>query len=73
MIKAQVYYGQRVMTKIITKLKYTNIDLLANFGGIISLYIGASVMSFIELLFVLGKLMWGFIRDARIKLKEYTK
>ncbi|XP_039492969.1 pickpocket protein 19 [Drosophila santomea] len=72
-IKAQVYYGQRVMTKIITKLKYTNIDLLANFGGIISLYIGASVMSFIEFSFVVGKLMWVFLKDARLKLKEYTK
>ncbi|KRK04185.1 uncharacterized protein Dyak_GE23866, isoform B [Drosophila yakuba] len=73
LIKAQVYYGQRVMTKIITKLKYTNIDLLANFGGIISLYIGASVMSFIEFSFVVGKLMWVFFKDARLKLKEYTK
>jgi len=63
LIRAQIYYGQRVMTKIITKLKHTNLDLLANFGGIISLYIGASVMSFIELAIVLGKLMWVLIKE----------
>ncbi|EDV53205.1 pickpocket protein 19 [Drosophila erecta] len=73
LIKAQVYYSQRVMTKIVTKLKYTHIDLLANFGGIISLYIGASVMSFVELSFVLGKLMWAFFKDRRLKLKVYSK
>ncbi|XP_052856548.1 pickpocket protein 19 [Drosophila gunungcola] len=73
LITAQIYYGQRVMTKIITKLKYTNLDLLANFGGIISLYIGASVMSFIELLFVLGKLMRVVIKDGYAKLKDQIK
>ncbi|XP_017000609.2 pickpocket protein 19 [Drosophila takahashii] len=70
LIKAQIYYGQRVMTKIITKLKYTNLDLLANFGGIISLYIGASVMSFIELSIVLGKLLRVFVKDAYAKVKR---
>ncbi|KAH8266710.1 hypothetical protein KR018_001259, partial [Drosophila ironensis] len=57
-IKVQVYFGQRVMTKIITKLKYTDLDLLANFGGIVSLYIGASAMSFVELFLVTGKVLW---------------
>ncbi|XP_016989083.1 pickpocket protein 19 [Drosophila rhopaloa] len=73
LIKGQIYYGQRVMTKIITKLKYTNLDLLANFGGIISLFMGASVMSFIELVFVVGKLMWVFIKDGYAKLNDQIK
>ncbi|XP_022226193.2 pickpocket protein 19 isoform X2 [Drosophila obscura] len=70
-IKGQVYYGQRVMTKIVTKLKYTNLDLIANFGGIISLYIGASAISFVELFVVLGKLLWTLIREGYSKAKEW--
>ncbi|KAH8384143.1 hypothetical protein KR009_012241 [Drosophila setifemur] len=72
-IKAQVYYGQRVMTKIITKLKYTDLDLLANFGGIISLYIGASMMSFVEFFAVVGKLLWVVIKDGYAKAKGRVK
>ncbi|KAH8232580.1 hypothetical protein KR032_009933 [Drosophila birchii] len=71
LIKAQIYYGQRVMTKIITRLKYTNMDLLANFGGIVSLYIGASALSFVEFFLVLGKLLWALIKDIKESLKSY--
>ncbi|XP_026851223.1 pickpocket protein 19 [Drosophila persimilis] len=70
-IKAQIYYGQRVMTKIVTKLKYTSLDLMAHFGGIISLYIGASAISFVELFVVLGKLLWTLIREGYSKAKEW--
>ncbi|SPP82892.1 blast:Pickpocket protein 19 [Drosophila guanche] len=70
-IKAQIYYGQRVMTKIVTKLKYTDLDILANFGGIVSLYIGASAMSFVELYIMLGKLLWTLITEAYSKAKAW--
>ncbi|XP_034487745.1 pickpocket protein 19 [Drosophila innubila] len=70
-IRTEVYYGQRVITKIETKLQYTFTDWLAGFGGILGLYVGASALSFFELAYVLGKLLWNLLKDgyAKITLK----
>ncbi|KAH8416710.1 hypothetical protein KR222_009831 [Zaprionus bogoriensis] len=67
-IRAEVYYGQRVITKIETKLKYTFQDWVASFGGILGLYIGASALSFAELAYILGKLMWSLLKDVNAKI-----
>ncbi|XP_068155137.1 pickpocket protein 19-like [Drosophila tropicalis] len=69
LIKTQVFYGQRVMTKIVTKLRYTTLDLLANFGGILGLYMGASALSFIEVGYFLVKLLWMLLKDGYLKIK----
>ncbi|XP_017100062.2 pickpocket protein 19 [Drosophila bipectinata] len=73
LIRAQVYYGQRVMTKIITKLKYTDLDLLANFGGIISLYMGASALSFVEVGVLLAKILWALLKSRYEKCMKRIK
>ncbi|KAL7726839.1 hypothetical protein ACLKA6_001907 [Drosophila palustris] len=70
-IRTEVYFGQRVITKIETKLQYTFTDWLAGLGGILGLYVGASALSFFELAYVLGKLLWSLLKDgyAKITLK----
>jgi len=57
-----------VITKIETKLQYTFTDLLAGFGGILGLYVGASVLSFAELAYVLGKIFWSLLKDGYAKM-----
>ncbi|ALC46193.1 ppk19 [Drosophila busckii] len=68
-IKTRIYFGQRVMTKIQTKRKYTYHDWMASFGGILGLYIGASALSFGELASVLIKLLWMLLRQGYAKIK----
>ncbi|KAH8359597.1 hypothetical protein KR093_007789 [Drosophila rubida] len=67
-IRAEVYYGQRVITKIESKLQYTFTDWVAGFGGILGLYVGASALSFAELASVLGKLLWSLLKDGYTKV-----
>lgn len=61
------------MTKIITKLKYTDLDLLANFGGIISLYMGASALSFVELGVLFAKILWNLLKSRYEKCMSWIK
>ncbi|XP_062122171.1 pickpocket protein 19 [Drosophila sulfurigaster albostrigata] len=67
-IRTEVYYGQRVITKIETKLQYTFTDWVAGFGGILGLYVGASALSFAELVYVLVKLLWTLLSDGYTKM-----
>lgn len=67
-IRTEVYYGQRVMTKIETKLKHTSQDWIASFGGILGLYIGASALSFAELIYIFTKLLWSLLKDVYAKI-----
>lgn len=54
--------------KIETKLKYSFVDLVAGFGGILGLYVGASTLSFIELGYIVSQLLWSLLKDAYVKL-----
>ncbi|KAH8312291.1 hypothetical protein KR044_010103 [Drosophila immigrans] len=72
-IRTEVYYGQRVITKIETELQYTFTDLVAGFGGILGLYVGASALSFAELIYVFGKLLWSLLKDGYTKFSPRLK
>ncbi|TDG48729.1 hypothetical protein AWZ03_004841 [Drosophila navojoa] len=63
-IKAEIYYGQRVLMKIETKLRYSFVDWVAGFGGILGLYVGASTLSFVELGYIVARLLWSLLKDA---------
>ncbi|EDV92702.1 GH18908 [Drosophila grimshawi] len=68
-ISADIYYGRRVLTKIVTRLQYTFHDWVASFGGILGLYVGASALSFAELAHVLGQLLWSLFEDLCASFK----
>ncbi|EDW58962.1 pickpocket protein 19 [Drosophila virilis] len=69
-IRADIHYTQRVLMKIETKLKYTFHDWVAGFGGILGLYVGASALSFAELGYAVGQLLWSLLKDVYVKLKS---
>lgn len=56
--------------KIETKLKYTFHDWVAGFGGILGLYVGASALSFAELGYAVGQLLWSLLKDVFVTLKS---
>uniref|UniRef100_A0A1I8P754 Pickpocket protein 19-like n=1 Tax=Stomoxys calcitrans TaxID=35570 RepID=A0A1I8P754_STOCA len=51
--KVDVHYQSEVVIKYRTSLEFTSIDLIANFGGIFGLCLGASMVSAVELLYYL--------------------
>ncbi|KAM7361117.1 pickpocket 20 [Cochliomyia hominivorax] len=49
--KVDVHYQSEVLIQYRTSLEFTSIDLIANFGGIFGLCLGASLVSAVELLY----------------------
>ncbi|XP_059219850.1 pickpocket protein 19-like [Stomoxys calcitrans] len=50
-IDLDVHFVKNTMTKYASRLQYTNMDLAANFGGILGLCLGASVLSVAEVVY----------------------
>ncbi|XP_073821493.1 pickpocket protein 19-like [Musca autumnalis] len=50
-IYAHVYYNRDTLTKYASRLDYTFLDMVAYFGGVLGLFLGASVFSFVEILY----------------------
>uniref|UniRef100_A0A1I8M9E3 Amiloride-sensitive sodium channel n=1 Tax=Musca domestica TaxID=7370 RepID=A0A1I8M9E3_MUSDO len=78
--KVDVHYQSEVVIKYRTSLEFTSIDLIANFGGIFGLCLGASMVSAVELLYYLTvglalylydnnyyRILKQHIRDLRMK------
>lgn len=51
LIEGDIYIGQGVVTKYEARLDYTAFDLIAQFGGILGLSLGASVLSLVEIVY----------------------
>ncbi|XP_073821470.1 pickpocket 20 [Musca autumnalis] len=51
--KIDVHYQSEVVIKYRTSLEFTSIDLIANFGGVFGLCLGASMVSAVELFYYL--------------------
>ncbi|XP_065360282.1 pickpocket protein 19 [Calliphora vicina] len=51
LIQGDIYIGQGVITKYEARLDYTVFDLIAQFGGILGLSLGASVLSLAEVVY----------------------
>ncbi|XP_023308867.2 pickpocket protein 19 [Lucilia cuprina] len=50
-IQGDIYIGQGVVTKYEARLDYTVFDLIAQFGGILGLSLGASILSLAEVVY----------------------
>ncbi|XP_061394358.1 pickpocket protein 19-like [Musca vetustissima] len=56
-ISGEVYFGKNTMTKYSSRLQYTYLDLISNFGGILGLFLGASVLSIVEIVHFFSRFM----------------
>ncbi|XP_075163743.1 pickpocket 20 [Haematobia irritans] len=70
--KVDVHYQSEVVIKYRTSLEFTSIDLIANFGGIFGLCLGASMVSAVELLYYLtfGLALYLYDNNYYTVLKE---
>ncbi|XP_073821510.1 pickpocket protein 19-like [Musca autumnalis] len=50
-ISAEVYFAKNTLTKYVTRVQYNFLGLLSNFGGIMGLCLGASVLSILEMFY----------------------
>ena len=73
LVAFNVYYEELVYTQISESAKVTSIDLVANIGGVLGLFLGTSVLTFtewieliVEIIFIL------FGRDYRQKNTDET-
>ncbi|KAI8123237.1 Pickpocket protein 19 [Lucilia cuprina] len=59
-VHLDIHFQAAYLLKYRTAMRYTFVELLANFGGIIGLFLGASLLSAIELVyhFTLGEMIW---------------
>ena len=64
-IEGDIYFGQSVITKYEARLDYTVFDLIAQFGGILGLTLGASVLSLAEVIYA------GFKIIVILLIKKY--
>uniref|UniRef100_A0A1I8PJ90 Pickpocket protein 19 n=1 Tax=Stomoxys calcitrans TaxID=35570 RepID=A0A1I8PJ90_STOCA len=53
-IIAHIYYTQNTLTKYEARLEFTNMDLWAYFGGVLGLCLGASMLSFAEIVYAMS-------------------
>ncbi|TMW53317.1 hypothetical protein DOY81_001617 [Sarcophaga bullata] len=67
-----VHYQSEVLIQYRTSLEFTSIDLIANFGGIFGLCLGASLVSAVELLYYLtfGFGLYLYDNDYFVVLKQ---
>ncbi|XP_073821515.1 pickpocket protein 19-like [Musca autumnalis] len=50
-IYVHVYYNRKTLTKYLARLEYTFLDMAAYIGGVFGLFLGASALSFVEILY----------------------
>ncbi|XP_037959100.1 pickpocket protein 19-like [Teleopsis dalmanni] len=74
-IELDFFYARNTLMVFKTTLKYTWVDILVSFGGIIALCLGCSLISFVELLYFLfmdvPSCLWHEGKEAeKLKIKE---
>ncbi|XP_011294238.1 pickpocket protein 19-like [Musca domestica] len=59
-ISAEVYFAEETMTKYSARLQYTYMDLISNYGGVLGLCLGASVLSIFEIFYAVIRAIFIF-------------
>nr|XP_036212967.1 pickpocket protein 19 isoform X1 [Bactrocera oleae] len=62
-VHLDVHYSSTYMMQYNTRIRYTFVELLANFGGIIGLFLGASLMSGVELFYYFTIGLYTYLRQ----------
>ncbi|XP_050339415.1 pickpocket protein 19-like [Bactrocera neohumeralis] len=62
-VHLDVHYASNYMMSYSTRIRYTFVELLANFGGIIGLFLGASLMSGVELFYYFTIGLYTYLRQ----------
>lgn len=73
-VLVSVQYASATMMKYRTDVSFSGMDLLVGFGGIVSLFLGCSLMSFVEILFFATiALFWHYRRGRAARAKIIRK
>ncbi|XP_017472454.1 PREDICTED: pickpocket protein 19-like isoform X2 [Rhagoletis zephyria] len=76
--RLDVHYASAYMMTYCTRLRYTFVELLANFGGIMGFFMGASLISCVELVYYFTVRLYthlregGYIPDGCLYSREST-
>lgn len=77
MLTIKVYYTDLARTEIIQVLKNTTWDLVSSIGGSLGLFIGASILSFFEILElvlnIIASTCWRLVTEYATKAKKKRK